>query len=452
MSRDMSVVCYSNKLILAPMVRIGTLPMRLLALRYGADLVYCEEIIDHKILTCKRITNPVLDTIDYVDPSGRCVFRTTAVEKDRLVFQMGTSDAERAAKVAQFVKDDVAAVDVNMGCPKEFSLKGGMGAALLTQSDKIKQILTRLVEESTIPVTCKIRILPELQDTLDLVKLIASTGVKAIAVHGRTRLERSSQPVHYDVIKEVVKMIKIPVIANGGSLNINTYDDLTAFKSATGCQSVMIARAAQWNPSIFRKEGLLPVDQVARDYLQLAVDYDNYASNTKYCLAQLLHDQLETELGQSLMKARTMRELCDVWNMGSYLSEVEEKRKQAISSLSLQQQKELGLIQFDGHAPAAKRVRLDPDITEDGTHEFHIQYNNKEYKNRSGETPKSILHEWTKKRTGSIKYETREKAKLFKSIVTIEDKRYSSSFWSKSKKFAEQAAAEVAIMCLDIPR
>lgn len=82
----------------------------------------------------------------------------------------GTCDAERAARVARKMEQDVDGIDVNMGCPKSFSLKGGMGAALLTQPGKIRDILTRLRASVKIPVTCKIRLLPDLQQTLKLVK------------------------------------------------------------------------------------------------------------------------------------------------------------------------------------------------------------------------------------------------------------------------------------------
>ncbi|KAL4234051.1 tRNA-dihydrouridine(20) synthase [NAD(P)+]-like protein [Mactra antiquata] len=79
---------YRNKVILAPMVRIGTLPTRLLALKYGADIVYSEEIIDHKILSAERIENTVLGTIDYVLSDSTLVFRTHPEEKGKVVFQM----------------------------------------------------------------------------------------------------------------------------------------------------------------------------------------------------------------------------------------------------------------------------------------------------------------------------------------------------------------------------
>lgn len=198
------------------------------------------------------------------------------------------------------VEQDVDGIDVNMGCPKSFSLKGGMGAALLTQPDKITDILTTLVATVRIPITCKIRIFTDLEKTLSLVRVIEKTGVSALAVHGRTKDERPNHDVHMDVIQQVVKVKKnqfkghqgypcsahllllihappflkncsIPVIANGGSSNnrnsgMNTYDGIQEFWKETGASSVMIARGAEWNPSIFRKEGRVDYMTVGRQH------------------------------------------------------------------------------------------------------------------------------------------------------------------------------------------
>lgn len=104
-------------------------------------------------------------------------------------------------------------MDVNMGCPKPFSVHGGMGAALLKNPDKIKAILTALVKNVSVPVTCKIRILPDLNATLELVKMIESTGVAAIGVHGRYQSQGSSEAAHYHIIKAISQVVKIPLIA-----------------------------------------------------------------------------------------------------------------------------------------------------------------------------------------------------------------------------------------------
>ncbi|KAK9869408.1 hypothetical protein WA026_003163 [Henosepilachna vigintioctopunctata] len=237
---------YKNKIILAPMVRVGTLPMRLLALKYGADLVYTEELIDWKFLKSVRVENHVLKTIDFIDPTdGTVIFRTCDLEKERVAVQLGTCDSIRALKVAKMIEHDVAAIDINMGCPKEFSLKGGMGAALLTKPEKAKDILETLVRNISIPVTCKIRVFESVDETINLVKDLVSTGISAIGVHGRTKFERPQHLNRNETIRKIAQSISIPVIANGGSREIEKYSDIIKFKELCGASSVMIARAAE---------------------------------------------------------------------------------------------------------------------------------------------------------------------------------------------------------------
>lgn len=214
MTKQRTKLSYDNKVILAPMVRVGTLPMRLLALQYGADIVYTEELIDWKLLKSVRRVNEALGTVDYIDKSdGTVVFRTCNLEKDRVVVQLGTCDAKRALKVAQMIENDVAGIDINMGCPKEFSLKGGMGAALLTQPEKAKLILSTLVDHISIPITCKIRVFDDVDSTVKLVKELESTGISAIAVHGRTKVERPQHLNRHKTIAAIAQAVDIPVIA-----------------------------------------------------------------------------------------------------------------------------------------------------------------------------------------------------------------------------------------------
>ncbi len=178
-----------------------------------------------------------------------------------------------------------------------------------------------------------------------MVKIIEATGVKAIAVHGRfalfrfsdslllieilsyiyiyghamkiklfsfvfrQRCQRSSQPCNYDFIRAVSEAVSIPVIANGGSLDIKQFEDIEIFRKRSGCASVMLARIAQWNPSIFRKEGFLPQSTEIRDYLKQSIDYDNNFPSTKYCICQLMHKSMETKDGKLLSASKTMKEL-----------------------------------------------------------------------------------------------------------------------------------------------
>jgi tRNA-dihydrouridine synthase 2 len=159
-----------------------------------------------------------LGTVDYIDKTdGTVVFRTCARERDRVVLQLGSCDASRALRVAQLVEADVAGIDLNMGCPRRFSVLGGMGAALLRQPQKAYDMLRGLVEGLSIPVTCKIRVLPSLEATLELCDTLASAGIAAIAVHGRTIDERPQHPNRNHVLRKIAEYLSIPVIANGGS-------------------------------------------------------------------------------------------------------------------------------------------------------------------------------------------------------------------------------------------
>lgn len=112
-----------------------------------------------------------------------------------------------------FSENDVAGIDINMGCPKEFSLKGGMGAALLTNIEKAKSILSTLVQNVSVPISCKIRVFDNVKDTLNLVQELSSTGISAIAVHGRSKAERPQHPNRNETIKMIAQSLKIPVIA-----------------------------------------------------------------------------------------------------------------------------------------------------------------------------------------------------------------------------------------------
>ncbi|XP_046568516.1 LOW QUALITY PROTEIN: tRNA-dihydrouridine(20) synthase [NAD(P)+]-like [Haliotis rubra] len=422
-------VDYRQKVILAPMVRVCTIPMRLLALEYGADLVYCEEIIDFKILSAERKVN------------GECIISLLLEKclgiKPINIFQLGTSDAKRALMAAKKVENDVSALDINMGCPKEFSIKGGMGAALLSNPEKIKEILTTLVSGLSIPVTCKIRILPKLEDTLKLVKVIESTGVAAIAVHGRTKYERSRHHNRNDVIRAIAEHVSIPVIANGGSRDIKTLEEIKEFWKEAGTSSVMIARAAEWNVSVFRPDGPLPLHEVIKKYLRFAAEYDNNAINTKYCVLQIMHETMKEPEGQAMLGITTMEEIYDIWDMKEFYSDVLKKRKAREEKLKRDRGENDHCI---------KRRK-----TDDGSvlYEFPVRFVKKDYP--VAVTPKQRLYEWCKRnRVDLPKYNTVDRVadRCFNSIVTVQGVKYTTPFWEKSKPLAEQGAAIACMITL----
>ncbi|KAI8069837.1 uncharacterized protein B0P05DRAFT_551107 [Gilbertella persicaria] len=334
---------YANKAILAPMVRIGTLPMRLVALNYGADLVWSEELVDKRIIGSARQVNHATGTIDYYKGKS-LTFSTCEAEKGKVILQLGTANADLALQAALTLKQDVAAVDVNCGCPKKFSIQGGMGAALLSDPDNLKNILTTLVQHSGIPVTCKIRLLETKEKTLDLVRMIASTGVKALTVHCRTKEQRSTEKANWDALKDIVQTVKsvtnIPVIVNG---DVFEYADFEKAKAMTNADSVMVARGAQWNPSAFRKEGLLPFETVVRAYIKKAIDLDNLFQNTKYVLLSMNTEDTKhtrSDLYTKIQRSKSMRTICELFDLVDYYEEAVAKQKSRLEEAEKNQNTE----------------------------------------------------------------------------------------------------------------
>lgn len=298
------MIDYTGKICLAPMVRSGELPTRLMALKHGADLVWSPEIIDKKLRRCIRIENEDLKTIDFVEArngqvptpkpgkSVPVVFRTDrAKEKGRLILQLGSADPEIAVEAAKKVIDDVDGIDLNCGCPKPFSTHAGMGAALLSNPELLTLILSNLVEEvgkpKNKPISAKIRLLDpaDPKPTLDLVEKICKTGIANLTVHCRTRSMRNRDtPIRIFVsqIYEVVLKYNVSLVINGG---FQCRKEIENFQKSINNHAVggMIAEAAESNPTVFAPVPL-PWKEVTKEFLSLCIAYKNHASNSKYIL------------------------------------------------------------------------------------------------------------------------------------------------------------------------
>ncbi|KAK7070661.1 tRNA-dihydrouridine(20) synthase [NAD(P)+]-like protein, partial [Halocaridina rubra] len=437
---------YANKVIVAPMVRVCTLPFRLLAIDYGADLVYTEETIDFKMLRSVKKVNEVLGTVDFVDKGdGTVFFRTCEKERNKVVFQIGTCDAQRALKVAKLVEPYVAAFDVNMGCPKEFSLKGGMGAALLTQPEKVKAILTTLVQGLNIPVTCKIRLLKTFEETLELCRIIEKCGVAAIAIHGRTKEERPNHPNHNDVIKKIAEALSIPVIANGGSKEVTCYADIDKFKQETGALSVMIARAAMWNCSILRPEGYLPLDIVIESYLKYCVDFDNPFTYSKYTVQNMLRELQDTPRGKAFLETQTLQEICNIWGLASYFETEVLKQSELCKLKNIE--RESGKTYMP---PSADFVSI-VETCKDGQKRFEmpVQFIRGNFNN--ADLPKMLLNTYIfRNQLSGPEFSCDVQEKFFGATVVVDGIKYSSSLREKSRRYSEQAAAMVCLHVLNV--
>jgi tRNA-dihydrouridine synthase len=240
-----------SKLILAPMVRIGTLPFRLLSLRHGADYVFTEEIIAKKLRFCEKFINNDLKCNDYISKKdGSLVLRVHPEEKGKLVLQIGASDPDDALEASLICKEDIIGVDVNMGCPKHFSTHGNMGSALLLLPNLAKQILEKLVQESGLPVSCKIRLLHDMEKTEEFINTIQSTGIKFFTIHLRIKDQQPKFKANWKALLEVKKWAKIPFNANGDILSPH---DIYLLNKHQLCDGFMMARGAIHNPNIFNE-------------------------------------------------------------------------------------------------------------------------------------------------------------------------------------------------------
>ncbi|GJT28445.1 tRNA-dihydrouridine(20) synthase [NAD(P)+]-like protein [Tanacetum coccineum] len=314
---------YRNKLVLAPMVRVGTLPFRLLAAQYGSDITYGEEIIDHKLLKCERRINDVIGCTDIVEKgTENVVFRTCDEERNRLNLQAYIAGCK-----------DVAAIDVNMGCPKAFSISGGMGAALLTKPDLIHDILTTLKRNLCIPVTCKIRLLNSTHDTVELARRIEKTGVSAVGVHGRRVADRPRDPANWTEIATVVDALSIPVIANG---DVFQHDDFQRVRTVTGASSVMVARGALWNASVFHPQGT-PIEVVKREYVRKSILWDHDIKSTKYTLKEMImhYTSLELPEGKAVTKSESLADIARLYGEEKYYESINTKRHRVLLDHSI---------------------------------------------------------------------------------------------------------------------
>lgn len=307
---------YAGKLCLAPMVRSGELPTRLLALKYGCDLVWSPEIVDKKMIQCRRVENQELETVDFIEPKAdRVILRTyPKMEKDKLIFQIGTASPELAVEAALIVIKDVAGVDLNCGCPKPFLTHLGMGQRLLSNPELLTSILNALYEKvgkpNNKPISCKIRLMDSVADSLQLIETICrDTKISNLTIHCRERTMRNRELPIKSYLKEIIAIgdkYGINIIINGAVLNRNQFEQLQKYLD-NYTVGAMIGEAAESNPTVFSKNPK-GYKQVTKEFLEYCIKFDNPTLNSKYILLNQIPPKIPSH--KQFLSSKTHEEMC----------------------------------------------------------------------------------------------------------------------------------------------
>lgn len=229
---------FKDKIILAPMAGICDLPFRLLCKEQGCDILYTEMISAKGMYYNNKNTEPLLMTNEREKPVG---------------VQLFGSEPKLMAEQAKRIEDrGYSFIDINMGCPVPKIVNNGEGSALMKKPELIGEIVYELVKACSLPITIKIRagFTKDTKNAPEIAIIAEKAGASAIAVHGRTREEYYQGHADWDVIRLVKQSVNIPVIGNGDICN---GQDIIDIKNQTGCDSVMIGRAAKGNPWIFHE-------------------------------------------------------------------------------------------------------------------------------------------------------------------------------------------------------
>ncbi len=227
-----------NNLILAPMAGISDHPFRSLCKQLGAGLAVSEMVASNPALREHKRT---LLKADHKDEIGLRSVQILGTNPEQMA-DAARYNAERGAQI----------IDINMGCPAKKVCSVAAGSALLRDEALVKKILEAVVNAVDIPVTLKIRTGWDMhsRNAVDIAKIAENSGIAALTLHGRTRACKFNGLAEYETIKAVKQAVNIPIIANG---DIDSAQKASYVLATTGADAIMIGRAAQGNPWIFKQ-------------------------------------------------------------------------------------------------------------------------------------------------------------------------------------------------------
>jgi tRNA-dihydrouridine synthase B len=228
----------ANKVIAAPMAGVSDKPYRQVCREHGAGLVVSEMVTSRIDL---QHTNKSKYRLDLAGEPGPVVVQIVGTEPQML------------AQAAQFnVANGAQIIDINMGCPAKKVCKKAAGSALLANEALVAEILETVVASVKVPVTVKIRTGTTLEsrNAPTIARIAEDAGVSAITIHGRTRECKFVGAVEYDTIARVKHCVNVPIVANG---DIDSPEQALSVMNATNADAVMIGRAAQGQPWLFKQ-------------------------------------------------------------------------------------------------------------------------------------------------------------------------------------------------------
>jgi tRNA-dihydrouridine synthase B len=231
-------ILLKNNLIVAPMAGVTDRPFRSLCKRMGAGMAVSEMVASNSLLWGSE------KTIRRGNHEG---------EVEPKVIQIAGADPAMMAEAARYNVDKGAdIIDINMGCPAKKICNVAAGSALLQDEPLVARIIDAIVKAVHVPVTLKIRTgwNKDNRNALRIARIAEDHGIQSLAMHGRTRACMYTGDAEYDTIRAVKESVSIPVIANG---DITTPEKAKFVLGYTGADAVMIGRAAQGRPWIFRE-------------------------------------------------------------------------------------------------------------------------------------------------------------------------------------------------------